>query len=78
MVGSAFLGVAGPCEFGIYLWHFQVMRVLILIYPDQWNTPAMSLLALAISLPATLILASLSYYLIEKPLMGWGKKHTAS
>ena len=38
----------------------------------------MSLLALAISLPTTLILAAVSYYIIEKPLMGWGKKHTAN
>ena len=38
------------------------------------DTPAASLLALLISLPATLILAALSYYLIEKPLMNWGKR----
>lgn len=65
----------GHVSFGIYLWHFQVMRVLVLLYPDLWNTPLTSLLALTISLPATLILAALSYYLIEKPLMGWGKKY---
>ena len=65
----------GHVSFGIYLWHFQVMRVLILLYPNLWDTPAISLLALLISLPATLVLAALSYYLIEKPLMGWGKKY---
>ena len=65
----------GHVSFGIYLWHFQVMRVLVLLYPDLWNTPATSLLALLISLPATLALAALSYYVIEKPLMGWGKKY---
>ena len=68
-----FLVWLGHVSYGIYLWHFQVMRVLVLIYPDQWNTPAMSLLALAISFPTTLILAAVSYYIIEKPLMGWGK-----
>ena len=65
----------GHVSFGIYLWHFQVMRVLVLLYPDLWDTPATSLLALLISLPATLALAALSYYVIEKPLMGWGKKY---
>ena len=77
-LGQRFLVWLGHVSYGIYLWHFQVMRVLILIFPDQWNTPAMSLLALAISLPTTLILAAVSYYIIEKPLMGWGKKHTAN
>jgi len=57
----------GHVSFGIYLWHFQVMRVLVLLYPDLWDTPATSLLALLISLPATLALAALSYYVIEKP-----------
>lgn len=65
----------GHVSFGIYLWHFQVMRVLVLLYPDLWDTPATSLLALLISLPATLALAALSYYVIEKPSMGWGKKY---
>jgi len=51
------------------------MRVLVLLYPDLWDTPATSLLALLISLPATLTLAALSYYVIEKPLMRWGKKY---
>ncbi|MCH1611564.1 MAG: acyltransferase [Luminiphilus sp.] len=65
----------GHVSFGIYLWHFQVMRVLVLLYPDLWDTPATSLVALLISLPVTLSLATLSYYVIEKPLMGWGKKY---
>ncbi len=33
----------------------------------------MSLLALVISLPATLAMAALSYYCVERPLMAWGK-----
>ena len=65
----------GHVSFGIYLWHFQVMRVLVLLYPDLWDSPWTSLLALLISLPATLALAALSYYVIERPLMGWGKKY---
>ena len=64
----------GHVSFGVYLWHFQVMRVMTLLLPDYWGTPSESVLALLIAIPATLILASLSYYLVERPLMGWGKK----
>jgi peptidoglycan/LPS O-acetylase OafA/YrhL len=64
----------GHVSFGIYLWHFQVMRVMVLVWPDLWSTPSMSLLALVISLPATLAMAALSYYCVERPLMAWGKR----
>ncbi len=74
-LGQRWLIWLGHVSFGIYLWHFQVMRVLVLLYPDLWSTPGNSLLALIISLPTTLLLATLSYYLIEKPLMGWGKTY---
>ena len=64
----------GHVSFGVYLWHFQVMRAMALLFPDYWSTPSASVLALVIATPATLFLASLSYYLVERPLMGWGKK----
>jgi peptidoglycan/LPS O-acetylase OafA/YrhL len=63
----------GHVSFGIYLWHFQVMRTLVLLWPELWSTPSMSLLALLISLPATLVLAAISYYCVERPLMAWGR-----
>lgn len=63
----------GHVSFGIYLWHYQVMRALALLWPELWSTPSMSLLALIITLPATLVLAALSYYCVERPLMAWGK-----
>lgn len=72
-LGSKVLVWLGHVSFGIYLWHFQVMRALVLLWPELWSTPSMSLLALAISLPATLALAALSYYCVERPLMAWGK-----
>ena len=67
----------GDISFGIYLWHFPVMRAMVLLMPEAWSTPAMSLVALAVALPITFTLASLSYYLLERPLMGWGKKIAA-
>ena len=72
-LGSQAFVWLGHVSFGIYLWHFQVMRALVLLWPDLWSTPSMSVLALIISLPATLALASLSYYCVERPLMAWGK-----
>ena len=67
----------GHVSFGVYLWHFQVMRVLVILYPDYWGKPSTSVVALIITIFVTLVLASLSFYLIEKPLMGWGKKRFA-
>ena len=72
-LGSKVFVWLGHVSFGIYLWHFQVMRALVLLWPELWSTPSMSLLALAISLLATLALAALSYYCVERPLMAWGK-----
>ena len=72
-LGSKVFVWLGHVSFGIYLWHFQVMRALVLLWPELWSTPSMSLLALVISLPATLALAALSYYCVERPLMAWGK-----
>ena len=72
-LGSEVLVWLGHVSFGIYLWHFQVMRAMVLLWPELWSTPSMSLLALVISLPATLALAALSYYCVERPLMAWGK-----
>jgi peptidoglycan/LPS O-acetylase OafA/YrhL len=65
----------GHVSFGIYLWHFQVMRILVLSYPDAWGTPATDLLALIVAILSTLVLAALSYYYVEKPMMNWGKRN---
>ena len=73
-LGSKALVWLGHVSFGIYLWHFQVMRALVLLWPELWNTPSTSLLALVISLTATLAMAALSYYCVERPLMAWGKR----
>ena len=77
-LSSRFLVWLGHISFGIYLWHFQVMRVMVLLFPDMWSPPGQSLLALLIVVPITLVLAALSFYLIERPLMGWGKKRLSA
>ena len=73
-LSSRLLVWLGHVSFGIYLWHFQVMRAMVLLFPDTWTSPLHSLLALMIAVPCTLALAALSFYLIERPLMGWGKR----
>lgn len=73
-LSSRLLVWLGHVSFGIYLWHFQVMRAMVLLFPDAWSTPTQSGLALMIAVPVTLALAALSFYLIERPLMGWGKR----
>ena len=50
-LGSQALVWLGHVSFGIYLWHFQVMRALVLLWPELWSTPSMSLLALSLACP---------------------------
>ena len=66
-LSSGLLVWLGHVSFGIYLWHFQVMRVMVLLFPDMWSTPSQSLLALLVAVPITLILAALSFYLLRDP-----------
>ena len=77
-LGSPVLVWLGHVSFGVYLWHFQVMRALVLLFPDAWDSLASSVLALMLVIPATLVLAALSFYCVERPLMGWGKRKLAS
>ncbi len=63
----------GEISFGIYLWHYPIQRMLLLIWPGAWETQSMSALALVLSFSLTLPLAALSFYSIESKVMGWGK-----
>lgn len=64
----------GHVSFGIYLWHFQVFRVLTLVYPDAWGSPWSGFGALFIAIPVTLVLAAVSFYVVERPMMNWVKR----
>lgn len=61
----------GNISFGIYLWHYPIMRGIFYVFRDEWTSMVMSALALPIALLLTLPIATLSYRLIERPLMGW-------
>lgn len=77
-LGSPLLAWLGHISFGIYLWHFQVFRLLILLFPTVWGTPQMSLVGLFVALSLTLIMAALGHSLIERPVMRWGARRLSS
>lgn len=55
-------------SYGIYLWHYPIMQVLFAIYPDL--NP---LQVLGYGLPVTLVMAMLSWSLIEQPALALKK-----
>lgn len=68
-LGSRPLLLLGTWSYGIYLWHFPVLRLLPRTVPGPWKTMEGSLLALLICVLASLILAALSYYTVERPAL---------
>jgi peptidoglycan/LPS O-acetylase OafA/YrhL len=77
MLDCRFMKFTGTISFGIYIWHFIIMNLIsFTIYPSyqsrnsvtNWNL-WLALNALMIVL--TYITATLSYYLIEKPVLDW-------
>jgi peptidoglycan/LPS O-acetylase OafA/YrhL len=73
-LGSPILIWLGNISFGIYLWHFPIFRLLHRLYPGVFVTPIGSLAALAIGLVLSLLLAWLSYRLVERPAMKWASR----
>ena len=61
----------GNISFGVYLWHYPIMRSMFYLFEDGWGSVPMSVLALPVALLLTLPIATLSYRFIERPLMGW-------
>lgn len=59
----------GTWSYGIYLWHFPVLRLLPKVVPGPWRTVEGSLTALLVCLAVTLLLAMLSYYAVERPAL---------
>lgn len=72
-LGGGVMVWLGEVSFGVYLWHYPVLKLLSLGMPQVGATPTGSLLALALALALTLPLAGLSFHLVESRVMGWGR-----
>lgn len=73
LLSSPPLRVLGTLSFGVYLWHMPVMYALQL--HDRF--PERFLPAIAWVLPFTFALATLSWFLIEKPVIAWSGRALA-
>lgn len=77
-ISARWLVWLGEISFGLYLWHFPVVQVLDHLFGARLESAMGSVLALAGCLGATIPLAAISYYLVERPVMGWGKRAFAA
>lgn len=65
----------GTISYGIYLWHFPIHLLLEKYAPSAWLPHGISG-AFALALLCTVIAASLSYYLLERPVLNWAQRLT--
>ena len=72
-LGGAAMVWLGEVSFGIYLWHYPVLKLLSIWMPQAGATPSGSLLALGLAVIITLVLAGLSFHLVESRVMGWNR-----
>lgn len=68
-LGSRPLLLLGTWSYGIYLWHFPVLRLIPRTLPGPWKSFEGSLLALLVCTVVTLLLAMLSYHAVERPAL---------
>jgi peptidoglycan/LPS O-acetylase OafA/YrhL len=65
----------GKVSLSAYLWHFPVMLLL-----DRWgllagDTVQGMLYNVVVVLTATLLISTVTYYLVEKPVMDWTRQY---
>lgn len=61
----------GDFSYGVYLWHFPILQILVLLFGvTQWW-----LLGLIAALPVMAV-AALSWHYVEKPVLRWRKRHS--
>lgn len=68
----------GELSYGIYLWHFPVLRFMPKLFPGAWSDMQGSAFALFVCLAVTLPLAAMSFFLVERPALAWlGRRQEA-
>jgi peptidoglycan/LPS O-acetylase OafA/YrhL len=68
----------GVISYGVYVYHFAAMQaVRRLLEGLDFARPEVKLQVAALSLAVTLIVATGSYLLLERPLLRWGVRKTA-
>lgn len=75
VLDAAPVRVLGRMSYGLYLWHFPV--ILWLRLNDGW-TDAGLLVAYAIVLVPTVLLAMFSWYVVERPAIAWSHRRPRS
>lgn len=74
ILGQPVLVWLGLISYGIFLWHYPVMQGLVDIGVLDWF-PSLQYPALAIlTLACTVVVAAISFYLIERPLLTWVRR----
>ncbi len=74
LFGGRLLRHLGRISFGVYLWHVPIVLALLPRVPAGWDAATRFAVLLAIVLPATLVVAWLSFVLVERPLLERGKR----
>ncbi|WP_183086134.1 acyltransferase family protein [Mycetocola tolaasinivorans] len=62
----------GARSYGLYLWHWPLLVLLIAAFPEQASTGEPTPLLAIIAITLTLVLAALSYRLVETPIRRLG------
>ena len=58
----------GRVSYGIYLWHFPVFWAV-----GRWGRSWPDIVRLSVAFSLTALFTVLSWYLLEKPIMRWGR-----
>jgi len=75
---GVFLRWIAAISYGLYIWHVPVMAGVARYWPTPPDTNSVTLGAFALcSFTAACLLASASYYLVEKPILEWVHRRPA-
>jgi peptidoglycan/LPS O-acetylase OafA/YrhL len=76
LLGNGVMVWLGLVSYGIYLWH-EAWMFQYLKWTDQPELNAGFVGLLVVSLTLTIITAAISWYVVERPIMGWRRRPVA-